>query len=144
LTFQHLRSEDIKLFVRKKKNMMFLCQHFQWIRLYDVEIRMQLKIFEILMHFVRINIFVFHDDRNMTIVIETLIDANTTRISKLIAKEIVYMRWLKKVVLDEDEQINVMLKFIFVETINVIIQRYLVWDDEIHTCERFFRNCKIK
>jgi prefoldin subunit 5 len=29
LTFQHLRSENIKLFVRKKKNVMFLCQHFQ-------------------------------------------------------------------------------------------------------------------
>jgi hypothetical protein len=29
LTFQHLRSENIKLFVRKKKNVMFLCQHSQ-------------------------------------------------------------------------------------------------------------------
>jgi hypothetical protein len=72
------------------------------------------------MHFVKINIFVFHDDRNMTIVIETLIDANTTRILKLITKEIVYMKWLKKIVLDENEQINVVLKFIFVETINVV------------------------
>jgi hypothetical protein len=44
------------------------------------------------MHLIKINIFVFHDDRNMTIVIETLIDANTTRISKLTAEEIVYMR----------------------------------------------------
>jgi hypothetical protein len=103
LIFQHFRSENIKLFVRKKKNVMFLCQHSQWIRLYDVEIKMQLKIFEILMHFVKINIFVFHVDRNMTIVIETLIDANTTRISELTAKEIVYMKWLKKVVLDENE-----------------------------------------
>ncbi len=44
------------------------------------------------MHFVKINIFAFHDDRNMTIVIKTLIDANTTRISKLTAKEIIYMK----------------------------------------------------
>jgi hypothetical protein len=44
------------------------------------------------MHSVKISIFVLHDDRNMTIVIETLIDANTTRISKLTAKEIVYMK----------------------------------------------------
>ncbi len=29
LTFQHFRSENIKLFVRKKKNVMFLCQHSQ-------------------------------------------------------------------------------------------------------------------
>jgi GTPase involved in cell partitioning and DNA repair len=29
LIFQHLRSENIKLFVRKKKNVMFLCQHSQ-------------------------------------------------------------------------------------------------------------------
>jgi uncharacterized membrane protein YbjE (DUF340 family) len=29
LTFQHFRSENIKFFVRKKKNVMFLCQHFQ-------------------------------------------------------------------------------------------------------------------
>jgi hypothetical protein len=123
---------------------MFFCQHFQWIRLYDVEIKMQLKIFEILTHSVKINIFAFYDDRNMIIVIETLIDANTTRISKLTARKIVYMRWLKKVVLDENEQINVVLKFIFVETINAVIQRHFVWDDEIHTCERFFRNCKIK
>jgi hypothetical protein len=71
--------------------------------LYDVEIKMQLKIFEIFMHSIKINIFVFHDDRNMTIVIETLIDANTTRMFKLIAKEIVYMKWLKKVFLDENE-----------------------------------------
>jgi hypothetical protein len=144
LIFQHFRNENIKLFVRKKKNVMFLYQHSQWIRLYDVEIRMQLKIFEILMHFVKINIFVFHDDRNMTIVIKTLIDANTTRISKLTAKEIVYMKWLKKVVLDENEQISVVLKFIFVETINAVIQRHLVWNDEIFTCKKFFRNCKIK
>ncbi len=29
LTFQHFRSENIKFFVRKKKNVMFLCQHSQ-------------------------------------------------------------------------------------------------------------------
>ncbi len=29
LIFQHLHSENIKLFVRKKKNVMFLCQHSQ-------------------------------------------------------------------------------------------------------------------
>jgi hypothetical protein len=103
LVFQHLRSENIKFFVRKKKNVMFLYQHFQWIRLYDVEVKMQLKIFEVLMHSIKINIFAFHDDRNMTIVIETLIDANTTRIFELTIKEIVFMKWLKKVVLDEDE-----------------------------------------
>jgi L-lactate utilization protein LutC len=28
LTFQHLRNENLKLFVRKKKNVRFLCQHF--------------------------------------------------------------------------------------------------------------------
>jgi hypothetical protein len=96
------------------------------------------------MHSIKINIFAFHDDRSMTIVIETLIDANTTKILELTMKEIVFIKWLKKVVLDENEQISVMLKFIFVETINAIIQRHLVWDEEIHTCERFFRNCKIK
>jgi hypothetical protein len=36
------------------------------------------------------------------------------------------------------------LKFIFVETINAVIQWHFVWNDEIHTCEKFFRNCKIK
>ncbi len=144
LIFQNLRSEDIKFFVRKKKNVMFLCQHSQWIRLYDVEIRMQLRIFEILMHSIKINTFVLHDDRNMTIVIETLIDAKTTRIFELTMKEIIFMKWLKKIVLDENEQISVMLKFIFVETIDAVIQRHFVWDEEIHICERFFRNCKIK
>ncbi len=29
LIFQHLRNENIKFFVRKKKNVMFLCQHSQ-------------------------------------------------------------------------------------------------------------------
>jgi uncharacterized membrane protein YbjE (DUF340 family) len=29
LIFQHFRNENIKLFVRKKKNVMFLCQHSQ-------------------------------------------------------------------------------------------------------------------
>ncbi len=29
LIFQHFRNENIKLFVRKKKNVMFFCQHFQ-------------------------------------------------------------------------------------------------------------------
>ncbi len=144
LIFQHFRSENIKFFVRKKKNVMFLCQHSKWIKLYDVEIRIQLNIFEILIHSIKINSFVLHDDRSMTIVIETLIDANATRMFELIAKKIVYMKWLKKIVLDEDEQISIMLKFIFVETINAVIQRHLVWDEEIHTCERFFRNSKIK
>jgi hypothetical protein len=53
---------------------------------------MQLRIFEILMHSIKINTFVFHDDRNMTIVIESLIDANATRMFELIAKEIVYIK----------------------------------------------------
>jgi hypothetical protein len=44
------------------------------------------------MHSIKINIFVFHDDRNMMIVIETLIDANTTKMLELTAKEIVYMK----------------------------------------------------
>jgi hypothetical protein len=51
-----------------------------------------MKIFEILMHSIRINTLILNDDRNMTTVIETLIDANTTRISELCAKKIVYMR----------------------------------------------------
>jgi hypothetical protein len=71
--------------------------------LYDVEIKMQLKIFEILMYFVKINIFVFYNDRNMTIIIKTLSDTNITKILKLIAKKIVYMKWLKKVVFNENE-----------------------------------------
>jgi hypothetical protein len=44
------------------------------------------------MHSIKINILILHDDRSMTIVIETLIDANATRMLKLIAEEIVYMR----------------------------------------------------
>jgi hypothetical protein len=94
--------------------------------LYDVEIKVQLSIFEIFMHSIKINTFVLHDDRSMTIVIETLINANTTRISKLTAKEIVYMKWLKKIIFDENEQISVVLKFIYVETINAVIQRHFV------------------
>ncbi len=103
LAFQHLRNENLKLFVRKKKNVRFLCQHSQWIRLYDVEIKIQLNIFEILMHLIKINTFIFYDDRNMTIIIETLSDANATRMLELIAEEIVYMKWLKKIVFDENE-----------------------------------------
>jgi hypothetical protein len=53
---------------------------------------MQLNIFEILIHSININIFIFNDDRNMTIVIKTLIDANTTKIFELTAKEIIYMK----------------------------------------------------
>jgi hypothetical protein len=53
---------------------------------------MQLKIFEVLMHSIKINTFALHDDRSMTIVIETLIDANTTRIFELTMKEIVFMK----------------------------------------------------
>jgi hypothetical protein len=86
LIFQHFRSENIKLFVRKKKNVMFFCQHFQWIRLYDVEIKMQLSIFEIFMHSIKINIFVFYDDHSMTIVIKTLINAKRRE----------YQNWLRK------------------------------------------------
>jgi hypothetical protein len=134
LIFQHFRNKNIKLFVCKKKIVMFLCQHSQWIQLYDVEIKMQLKIYEILIHSINIKILIIHNDRNMTIVIMTLIDANSTRMFELIAKEIVYMTWLKKIVLDEKKSINVVLKFIFVETINAIIQQYLVWNEEIHTC----------
>ncbi len=33
---------------------------------------------------------------------------------------------MKKIVFDEDEQISVVLKFIFVETINAVIQRHFV------------------
>jgi hypothetical protein len=44
------------------------------------------------MHSIKISIFAFHDDRSMTIVIETLIDANTTKILELTIKEIVFMR----------------------------------------------------
>ncbi len=44
------------------------------------------------MYLIKINIFVFNDDRNMTIVIKTLIDANTIKIFELTAKKIVFMK----------------------------------------------------
>ncbi len=44
------------------------------------------------MHSIKINFFVHHDDRSMTIVIETLIDVNATRMFELIAKKIVYIK----------------------------------------------------
>jgi hypothetical protein len=121
LIFQHFRSENIKLFVRKKKKRDVFSSTFSINQIVWCRNQNAMKIFEILMHFVKINIFIFHNDRNITIVIETLIIANTTQISKLNAKEIVSIKWLKKVVFDENEQINVVLKFIFVETINAVI-----------------------
>ncbi len=37
-----------------------------------------------------------------------------------------------------------MLKIFFVETINAIIRRSLVWNDNLHTNEKLICNCKIK
>jgi hypothetical protein len=44
------------------------------------------------MHSIKISTLILHDDRSMTIVIETLIDANATRMLELTAEEIVYIK----------------------------------------------------
>jgi hypothetical protein len=91
LVFQHLRSEDIKLFVRKEEDVVFLCHHPQWTRFYCAEARVQLGTFGDLMHSVRSSTLALRDRRSMAVVFETSIDANTTRIPGLAAEEIVYM-----------------------------------------------------
>jgi hypothetical protein len=53
---------------------------------------MQLKFFEILMHLIIINIFVFHNYRDITIIIKTLINANATKMFDLIEKKNVYIK----------------------------------------------------
>ncbi len=144
IVFAHLKSENVKLFVDKKKNAVFLRRFFSWIKMFDFDARVQTKTHEVQMHSIRIKNVNLKNSKDNFQTIEILITTNAIRISKLITNEIVYMRWIKKIRFEKSEQISVMLKFIFFETVNAIIRRSLVWDDETHICERLIRNCKIK
>jgi hypothetical protein len=96
------------------------------------------------MYSIRIKNVNFKNSKNNSQTIEIFITTNVIQISKLFTNEIVYMKWIEKIRLEKNKQINVVLKFIFFETINAIIRRSFVWDNETHVCEQLIRNCKIK
>jgi hypothetical protein len=112
ITFAHFKNEDVKFFVYTKKNAALLRRFFSWLKLYNLDARVQIEIHEILIHSIRIKNVNLKKSKNNSQTIETFITTNVIRISILFTNEIVYMRWIKKIRFEKRQQISVVLKFI--------------------------------
>lgn len=56
-----------------------------------------------------------------------------------------YIKWLKKLIsLKFQRTFTLILRFTFLKAINVVINRFLIWEEQVHVCERLFRNKNVK
>ena len=97
---------------------------------------MQQKTYDVLMHSMKILNLDLNDQRGKDRAVEALITVNKLRISGLTDGGITYFEWLKKPNLGAIDKINLMLKFIDLEIINMAIRTHLTWDGETHSCEK--------
>ena len=131
MTFKQFKNENVFFFDSLKKNVIFFSRFIQWIKMFDANVRMQKKIYEILMHSIRINQLNFLLFQNFAKTIKILIVDNIFRISKIVTVEnfvVVYMKWLKKLIsLKITKWFTINLKFTFSKTINAVIIKFLIW-----------------
>ena len=146
---QNCSNENVTLAICKKKNVVFLNQFIQWIQIFEIHARMQKKFFEILMHLMRIknlNLWMIHDFER---IIKILTIINVFKIFEFVIFErsfsiIVYLNWLWKLNSQKQKCFILIMKFIFSKIVNAIINWSLMWNEEIHVCERLLHNHNVK
>ena len=57
MTFKQFKNKNVFFSIRQKKDVIFFNRFIRWIKMFDANVRVQKKIYEILMHSIRINQF---------------------------------------------------------------------------------------
>lgn len=96
------------------------------------------------MHSIRVKSINLNDSTGKTRATEALMTSNASRIPTLAIEKISYLGWLKKVLFEEAGQTIAVVELRSPEVANEVIVKNLVWDGEVHACEKFIRNCRVK
>lgn len=97
VAFKHLRSGHVTISVRKEEDKTLLSRSTKWIKMFGPEARVQVKIYGVVMHFVRIKNLPLGDADKQLCAAQALVAANVSRLEELKSHEsIKYIGWIKK------------------------------------------------
>ena len=143
IVFRHMRSDDVIISIRKNEDKMFFSRFIKWIQMFDINAKVHIEIFEILMHSVWVKSMQIKITNRITRIIETLTAENSVRLKHLRdLKDIRWIEWLKKP--EKNKQTNLILELAISKQTNEIIKKSIIWNEETHACEKRYRNASIK
>ena len=138
-----MRSDDVIISVRKNENKMFFSRFIKWIQMFDINAKVHIKIFEILMHSIWVKSMQIKNTNKITRIIETLTAKNSVRLKHFKDfKDIKWIEWFKKS--EKNKQTSLILELITSKQTNEIIRKNIIWNEKTHACERKYRNASIK
>ena len=92
-----MRNDDVIISIRKNENKMFLSKFIKWIQMFDINAKVHIKTFEILMHSVWMKSMQIKNTNKITRIIETLTAENSVKLKHFRNfKDIKWIKWLKK------------------------------------------------
>ena len=138
-----MRSDDVIISVRKNENKMFLSRFIKWIQMFDINAKVHIEIFEILMHSIWMKSMQIKNTNKITRIIETLTAENSVRLKHFRDfKDIRWIEWFKKS--EKNKQTSLILELIISKQTNEIIRKSIIWNEKTHACERRYRNASVK
>ena len=140
--FQHLRSGDVKLFLRKEEDATVLRNNIHWVKMFGPDAKVQPATYGVVIHSVRVADLDLNTPHGKARAVENLVAENTTRIPELVGT-VVHLRWLEKTV-PEGGQTSLVLELNDPRPANAIIQRSFIWAGEQHRCERLLPIRRVK
>ena len=143
IIFRHMRNDDVIISVRKNENKMFFSRFIKWIQMFDINAKVHIKIFEILMHSVWVKSMQIKNTNKITRIIETLTAENSVKLKHFKnLKDIKWIEWLKKS--EKNKQTNLIIELIISKQTKEIIKKSIIWNEKTHACERKYRNASVK
>ena len=138
-----MRSDDVIISIRKNEDKMFFSRFIKWIQMFDINAKVHIKIFEILMHSVWVKSMQIKNTNKITRIIETLTAENSVRLKHFRNfKDIKWIEWLKKS--EKNKQTSLILELTISKQTNEIIRKNIIWSEKTHACERKYRNASVK
>ena len=139
-----LRSGDVVLSVRSLEDVELLSKPGDWMKVFGDRARVHTETFGVMMHALRLKDLNLEGERALRFK-EDLVSSNTYRVKGLTSPpDIKHVGWLKSATGDGQKQATIVLAFATPQTANEVIHMGLVWDSEVHTCQRFFLNLRVK
>ena len=143
IIFRHMRSDDVIISIRKNENKTYFSRFIKWIQMFDINAKVYIKIFEILMHSVWIKSMQIKNTNKITRIIETLTAENSVRLKHFRNfKDIKWIEWLKKS--EKNKQTSLILELTISKQTNEIIRKNIIWSEKTHACEKKYRNASVK
>ena len=138
-----MRSNDVIISIRKNEDKMFFNKFIKWIQMFDINAKMHIKIFEILMHSVWMKSMQIKNTNKITRIIETLTAKNSVRLKHFKNfKDIRWIEWFKKS--EKNKQTSLILELTISKQTNEIIKKSIIWSEKTHACEWKYRNTSVK